>query len=401
MSVIKMLFLEAWQRKGNLLLSLFTVSIAVALFIALLTLNIALRKATTRQMKELGFNLVILPQQVTQADYFNSEYGACSMPEEYVDKLAAAKQITADHFSGRLEKKIEWAGRTVILTGLLGTRVRGRKKPLGFRNPPSRGSAFFGFDAARSVKVIMDKDGRAVFDDQGGARLHPVTILGRTFKVKRRLAHGNIRDDMRIYINAHEMQEMLGKQGRINVIEALGCRCKGDVVALIAAEVEKLLNHGAPENDRVKVMIPDNPKFYTREKMRAKVEGYAALVMPMVLLTSLIWVGALSYMNVRQRRKEIGLLRAVGVDSCSMAMLFLGKAALVGIIGAGAGFAAGYMIAIRFGPPVFELGTEAIHPMWSYLLWSLIVSPMLAVMASALPAMLAVVMDPAEALREE
>ena len=155
------------------------------------------------------------------------------------------------------------------------------------------------------------------------------------------------------------------------------------------------------ENDKVLVLMPDEPKFYAREKMRSRVEGYAAVVVPVVLLVCVMWIGALSYMNVRQRRGEIGLLRAVGVGSGPIAVLFLSKAVLVGLAGAVLGFAAGTAAARHFGPPVFEVAAAKIGPLWACLGWSLAAAPILAVLASALPAMIAVSMDPAEALREE
>jgi len=401
MSVIGILFSEAWQRKGTLLLSLLTVSLAVALFIALLTLNAALQQATTKQMKELGFNLVILPVGVSDMDYEECRYGEHSMPQDYVHKLAGKRDITADHFSGKLEKKVVWEQYDAILTGIMGTLARGQKKPLGFQKPPEPGNAYFGNAVARGVKVAKGPDGKPLKDDKGRFKLVPVTVEGRTFRVEKRLATKETKDNYRIYINVRDAQKMLDRPDRIHAIEALGCRCQGDVVAAISSEVEALLNAGAAEKDRVKVLIPNPPKFYTREKMRSKVEGYAALVVPLVLLVSVMWIGALSYMNVRQRREEIGLLRAVGVGSRPIAVLFLGKAALVGLIGAAAGFAVGHLIARHYGPGMFELPVKMLKPMWNYLYWSLIAAPVLAMMASALPAMVAVSIDPAEALREE
>jgi ABC-type lipoprotein release transport system permease subunit len=401
MSVIGILFSEAWQRRGSFLLSLLTVSLAVALFIALLTLNAALQKATTKQMKELGFNLVILPVEVSDQDYAGCRYGEHSMPQEYVHKLAGKRDITADHFSGKLEKKVVWENFDATLTGIMGTLARGQKRPLGFQKPPEVGNAYFGNAVARGVEVAKGPDGKPLKDDKGRFKLVPVTVEGETFRVEKRLAARETKDNYRIYVNLKDAQRMLARPGRIHAIEALGCRCEGDIVAVITSEVEGLLNAGAAEKDKVKVLIPNPPKFYTREKMRAKVEGYAGLVVPLVLLVSVMWIGALSYMNVRQRREEIGLLRAVGVGSRPIAVLFLGKAALTGLVGAALGFAVGHAIAKHYGPGMFELPAKMLKPMWDYLIWSLVASPVLAMMASALPAMVAVSIDPADALREE
>ncbi len=401
MSVWRMLLHEAWRRKGNFLLSLFAMTIAVALFVALFTLNQALEKETTRQMKNLGFNLVILPENVTREQFWAGEYGEADLPESYVDRLANGGAMMADHFSGRLEKRLVWEGHQAILTGVLGTLARGQKKPLGLGKPPEPGTAFFGFEVAMAVKPRKTRAGELLPGNDGKPLLEPVTIMGEIFTPAKRLARREIKDDLRIYLNLRDAQRLLGKPGRIHVIEAIGCRCEGNVLAEIPKELSALLNRDAKPGDRVRVTVPDEPKFFAREKMRDKVEGYVALVAPVLLLVCVLWIAALSYMNVRQRRGEIGLLRAVGVGSGPIARLFLGKGALIGLLGAAVGFAVGTTVAQQFGPRVFDLAAMNKQPLWSCLWWSLAVAPAMAVLASALPALLAVAMEPAEALREE
>jgi ABC-type antimicrobial peptide transport system permease subunit len=124
-------------------------------------------------------------------------------------------------------------------------------------------------------------------------------------------------------------------------------------------------------------------------------------VVPILLLVTAAWVGTLAYLNVRARREEIGLLRAVGVRSGRIAGLFLGKAALFGLLGAALGFALGTAVALGYGPGLFELTAKKLRPSWPLLPWCLAVAPLMAVLASALPALVAVSMDPAEALRQE
>lgn len=401
MSVWRMLVREAWRRKGNFLLSLFTMTLAVALFVALYSLNRALEIETTRQMKNLGFNLVILPENVTREGYWSGEFGDADMPDSYVDRLVDGGAVMADHFSGRLEKRLAWEGHQAILTGVLGTRARGQKEPLGLSQPPEPGTAFFGFEVAAAVKPRKDAEGQPLLGADGKPLLEPVTIMGESFIPARRLARREIKDDLRIYLNLRDAQRLLGKPGRIHVIEAIGCRCEGDVLAEIQQEVGALLNRDAQPGDRVRVTVPDEPKFFTREKMRSKVEGYAALVAPVLLLACVLWIAALSYMNVRQRRGEIGLLRALGVGSGPIAWLFLGKGALIGLLGAALGFAIGTGVAQRMGPRLFDLPAMGGEPLWFCLWWSLAVAPAMTVLASSLPALLAVAMDPAEALREE
>ena len=57
-------------------------------------------------------------------------------------------------------------------------------------------------------------------------------------------------------------------------------------------------------------------------------------------------------------------------------------------------------MALEVGPSIFQITAKAIKTEWSYLAWSLILTPLLAAAASFIPAMLAVTQDPAETLRE-
>jgi putative ABC transport system permease protein len=112
-------------------------------------------------------------------------------------------------------------------------------------------------------------------------------------------------------------------------------------------------------------------------------------------------VGVLALLNVRQRRSEIGILRALGYGSGRIAGLFLVKAVLAGLLGAGIGFGLGTWLALVYGPEVFRVTASKIQPEWAVLAWLLIAAPALAALATLIPAMVAVAEDPAVTLREE
>jgi ABC-type lipoprotein release transport system permease subunit len=84
-----------------------------------------------------------------------------------------------------------------------------------------------------------------------------------------------------------------------------------------------------------------------------------------------------------------------------VAGLFLGKASLIGLIGGGAGWALGTWLALRFGPDIFRVTAKAIQAEPRLGLWAMLLAPALAAVASFIPTMLAVTVDPAETLRSE
>jgi len=137
-----------------------------------------------------------------------------------------------------------------------------------------------------------------------------------------------------------------------------------------------------------------------RTKLRAEREALASVLVPVVMLGSAIWIGFLALANVRERRSEIGILRALGLRSRQILSIFLGKAVVVGLIGAVLGYFAGSLIgaAWRETPGALPIKVALIDP--RLLLSLLVAAPLLAALASWLPAMLAAQQDPADVLRE-
>ena len=121
------------------------------------------------------------------------------------------------------------------------------------------------------------------------------------------------------------------------------------------------------------------------------------MLVPMALIGCMAWIGLSALANVRERRTEIGVLRALGVRSVQIFSVFLGKAALIGILGGIAGYAAGFLAAAAWR----EAGSvrSLVEP--TLMTASIVLAPVLAVIAAWLPALLAARQDPAEVLREE
>jgi ABC-type lipoprotein release transport system permease subunit len=265
------------------------------------------------------------------------------------------------------------------LTGVLPeVPIKGaaKKPPMGFRIP--RGKVYVGYELANGLRL---KAGDTV------------NVLGKDFVVERCLLESGSKDDIRIYGHLHDIQEILGSPGKINAIEALGCRCEGERLPTIRKSIAKAL----PETKVTELRSIAVARAETREM----VENYAAFLIPTVFLICAVWVGFLALSNVRERRQEIGILRALGFRSGRIAALFLGRAVFLGLLGAAAGFAVGTALALRFGPQIFRLTSAKITPVLSLLGWSLAGAAALCAVASYLPTIVAVTQDPAVTLRDE
>jgi ABC-type lipoprotein release transport system permease subunit len=138
-----------------------------------------------------------------------------------------------------------------------------------------------------------------------------------------------------------------------------------------------------------------------RERQRLMLEEYFAFIIPFVIIACAAWIGALIMVNVRDRREEIGLLRALGYGGGKIASLFLGKAVLFGILGAAIGFALGTALSLSYGPGIFKVTANTIMPLYGLLGWSVILAVAFAMLSAFIPALIAVTQDPAQTLRGE
>lgn len=384
MSCLRLLLREIQYRKVNFLLGLVSVVAAVALPVSILTMCEAADREITRLMRNLGFNLIIVPADTNMTDFWARNYAERTMPEAYVHRLSESRTLLIQHLVARLQRRIEWRGRKVLLTGILPEipmkYSADKKTPMSPTIP--RGKVRLGYELSTSGGI------------SAGDSLE-LTYAGRTrtYTVEKTLPEQGSIDDIRIIMHLHDAQELLGLPGRVTDIQALSCYCKGYTVANLRQNLAKELPDTKVTEFRTQALA--------RAETRATIERYAMFLIPSVLAICALWVGLLALGNVHDRRYEIGILRAMGVSSEKVAALFLGKAVLLGLVGAALGFPLGTVVALRLGPQVFPITAAKFAPEWHLLWWALIGAPLLCTIASYLPAMVAVTQDPATALREE
>jgi ABC-type lipoprotein release transport system permease subunit len=109
----------------------------------------------------------------------------------------------------------------------------------------------------------------------------------------------------------------------------------------------------------------------------------------------------LAWSNVRERRAEIGVLRALGRKTSHIIVLFLGKAVLIGVLGGIIGCAVGAGLAIQLAQTsLFDGSLAYFRPDTGILVATVLGAPLLAAMASYLPTLLAIRQDPAVVLMD-
>ncbi|MBN8249815.1 MAG: hypothetical protein J0L84_20530 [Verrucomicrobia bacterium] len=383
MILVATLLKELRHHAVDAALAVLGLAVAVALLTAVRVTSTAAERETRRVMRDLGFNLRIVARETDPGRLWRQGYSEFTLPESAVHRLAAQHGIflTFNHLTPTLERPYPVDGAEALLTGL-GASVIGpgeKKQPMGFVIPS--GKLFLGATIARRLNV-----------ERGGT----LTLSNQVFTVDRVLTESGTPEDIRIFAALADAQKLLGLPGRISEIQAVDCLClTSDQDAL--THIRKALDQALPEAQVLQVRhLAD-----ARARQRQMAERYAAFSVPLAVGAAALWTGALMMLNVRERRAEIGLWRALGRSSGTIAALFLGRAALLGLVGALVGALVGTGMALRWGPQLFPVTAGALAPDTRLLLWTLLGTPLVAAAAALPPALMAVAQDPAETLRAD
>ncbi|MBU0608466.1 MAG: FtsX-like permease family protein [Armatimonadetes bacterium] len=379
MSPCALMLREMRLRWLNFALALLAVAGAAALVVALASMGRAANVETKRLMRNLGFNLLVLPGQADLAQYWATDTVKGDMPQSYVQKLAQTQGIGADHYVATLQQRLDWRGLQVVLTGILPERNAvdaGDKAPMGYSVGP--GECFIGYAIAKALGL---KEGQEI------------EIAGVRLKIARCMVEDASKEDVRIYTHLMDAQKILKMPDRINTIQALGCLCRGGELEILRGRIAKVLPN---------TYVTELQNIATaRAQTRHMVEQNAGVVVSTVVLTAALWVALLAWLNVRERRQEIGVMRALGFGSGHVAVMFLGRALLIGAVGALLGFAVGTWLAGQYGADVFKLTFAKVKPAMDLLPRTVLGAVLITALASLLPAMIAVTQDPARTLTEE
>ncbi len=350
-------------------------------------------------MKLLGFNLLIIPQNQKLADFFEKDQVREYMPASYAERLANAKLVTIQHILPSLQEKIFWPekNRTIIL---IGTRGEIAADDARIREPMlvavSSNNAIVGYELAQSLRLKPQDS---------------ITLLGHAFTVQSCNEERGSKDDISIWIDLKQAQQLLKKPEQINAILALKCHCHGNDIEQVRRDIAAILPGvrvieqagkvvtRAEARDRAKEEAAASlaAEIANRKKLRSELERFSSLLTPLVFLVSAVWLALLFFVNVRDRRSEIGLLRACGASDRTVMSLFLTKALIIGLIGAWIGYLLGAVIVVMRNPDGRFIDIVNIP----YFGLAIFTAVLLSLIASWIPAFYAVRQDPALILREE
>lgn len=425
MSIWSMMLREIAYRKLNFLLGGAGIAGATALLVGVLTglhfhavrseesiarkqqetqvVMASLRADLKKAMQRLGYNALILPQDQSLGDWYAEDYAAITMPESWAARLAGTQELV-DRYVPQLRRKLKWTEQhwTILVVGIgperiLGTSV-GEGTPLA--RTIRRGTCAVGYELHQALGLRAGQD---------------ITVLGRGFRIEKCEPEWGTKDDISLWLDLADAQELLNQPGAINeilIVEHLSVW--GDL-----AEVRRRLAAVLPDCQVVEIASETRSRAHARIKVAEEAEAAVAQerekqallqaerrstllqLAPLGLLVSAVWIGLLMYGNVRDRAAEIGVLRAIGFRAGDVRTLVLAKAGLLGVAGGLAGCALGTAVALLLAVRAETGPGLGLAIVLQHLGLAEAVAVGACVLGSWLPARLAAALDPAEVLHEE
>ena len=424
MSIWTMMIREIAHRKVNFLLGLAGVSAAVGLLIGVLTcleLHDArseeivtgkeeetravlgeLRSDVKKAMQGLGYNAVILPKDQPLGDWYAQDYAAKTMPESRASRLADTKGLV-DRYLPRLRQKLKWEEKqwTIIVVGLGEERILDTNvcedKPLV--DAVSGGGCVVGYELHSALGLVAGEE---------------IAVLGKRFRVKKCERELGTKDDITIWTNLADAQELLDKPELINeimLVEHLSVWGNTTEVRRRVADVlpdcqvvEIASETLARAHARIKVAEEAKTTIQRETEKRALLQAERRRVLmrslPLGSLACATWIGFLMYLNVRDRAPEIGVLMTLGFRSGGVRTLVLSKALLLGGVGGLLGFALGTGAAFLLETGGHASPAIGMVAVLEYFGLALVLGIATCILGSWIPARAAVAMDPAEVLHE-
>ena len=411
---------ESFRRqKRRKLLAGIAIALGVGVATAMIAVATDIGDKINRELRGYGANLIVTPQE----DTLDVQIGGVNLkpPSDgtYLNEADLPKikgmfwRNNILGFAPTLPVNVEVAGNTEKVT-LLGTyfskQLRFGKETFvtGVRTTDPWWKVQGSWPDDDSGDVLLGRDLAAKLGRGPGDRLE---IAGSARRVVGVLSTGSVEDD-EIVAPLGLAQQILGRPGAVRRIAVSALTKPEDALArrdpkslspamydrwycspypqAIAYQLEEAIPHS--HADQIRQVAQ------TEGVVLSSITGLMLLITLAALLASALAVSAAMATAMFERGAEVGLMKALGAGSFSIAAVFFAEATLLALIGGAVGFAGGAWLADRIGRSIF--GSQiSIQPVLLPVVLGIAVIVTFA--GSAVAIRRAVKLDPVYALRGE
>ncbi|MDR1568048.1 MAG: FtsX-like permease family protein, partial [Streptococcaceae bacterium] len=225
------------------------------------------------------------------------------------------------------------------------------------------------------------------------------SLIGETSELENRTAKVTIagilqtggKEEAMMYGDISCLNQLFtNQQFQYDVIEASVAKNESELIRL-GKEIERLSHQQIRFEVAKQLTISEGV-------VSKKLTALIFFVTIIVLIITLICVGTTMMSVVTERRKEVGLKKALGATDASIVVEFLGEGSILGIIGGSFGIILGYFFAKIVGLQVF--GRLVTFPLWLFPL-TIVIALLITLLACFIPVKSALKVDSAIVLKGE
>lgn len=385
MNLFKLVWRNLLRRKGRFVFTLGGVAIGMAAFVSLLTIGQGLDREIRKQAQEMGANLVVTPKgwcAYEQISVLTGEQLPEAIPMSDLVKIRAVPGVKSA--VPYLNEKTAFRNRPVPVIGILTEEMRTLQK--------------WEIAAGRYFK---DADEPAVVVGAAIAKqfqLKPgdtFTVRGQLLPVIGVLREGGNKDDIATFAPLPVVQKIYEVEGKVSFVAVLVDDLQqADAVSLRIQEKANV------------AVVTDKQLLASILSIIGTVSGAMQAVAAVGVLAAAFGIVNTLLTAVYERRREIGIMQAVGGTRLTLFAAFLLESGLYGLLGGILGVLIGILGAYVLGPYLADNAfTASLRQSpapaldGATLLWTFGLSIGLALVAGLYPAWRATKLSPVEAMR--
>lgn len=372
------------RRKGKMLFLVLGLVIGIATVVTLLSITESMSKNIEERLNQFGANIVMVPKSENLSlNYGGIDVGGVSYQVKEFDqeKLPSIKTIknykNLSIIAPKVLGPVTVKDKKILLMGVLFEEELALKTwwhKTGGAFPKKENEVMLGSQVATLL-------GFKIGDT--------ISLSGKPFKVATILNPTGAAEDDAIIASLDASQRLLGKEGKLSMVE-ISAFCQGCPITELTLQIAEKFPNAKVTAMKQAVMS----KMQSIDMFRSFSLGISIIV---------IFIGSLLVLvtmmgSVNERTREIGIFRAIGFRRGHVMQIILLEAMLLGIIGGIMGFGIGNLIAYGIIPLVMKDGVFAGINL-NLGIVSILMSVALSLLASLYPAFKASNMDPSEALR--
>jgi len=420
----RIVFKSIQNRKNRILVAILAVVMGASMVSTLINIALDLNGKVAKELRAFGANLVLLPDEIRENNgqllsldeidklkdtgRIDDVYGYA--PYLYsIGKIEEQNVVIVGSQFENIKKTSPWwkvegswnddnSEESTIMVGSkvaakLGYKI-GDTVTLNIREETDKKESY----TKKNDEIPVDGISSASQSLNGdAAKRWPLNILSemnqgeytpKLFKLVGIVSTGGSEDNQ-VFIKLKEAQLIFEKKAQVNLVQ-ISVLTNKNPIEKTALQIEE--------------QIPGTKTRILSQISKAEGNIQDKILFLMVLVTVLTLIGSgLSVMStmtttVLERRKEIGMMKAIGAQNKKIAAIFYAEAGAVGLIGGIAGYILGFLMAQIVGKSVFDtfIGFHlTVIPI------TLISTVLLALISSKIPVGQAIKIDPVITLRGE